>query len=116
MAITSPIPPMGATPPMDLSGMAQMFGAPSGKEQMEALMEKARPAMRLLGDLEEMINQAPEIMPLVRSILESKFMKKPGARAPKDKPQAAAAPQIPPLALGAGAGAPGASLRIPPMR
>lgn len=106
MALTNPIPPTGLPRPgADLAGMVSMMGGtPEAKAvQTEALLQKLRPALRLLEQLETMVNKDPEIMPLVQTIVTDKF----GGKGSKRGNTKAAVPQ-PPLAPGMPGAPPGA--------
>jgi hypothetical protein len=76
MALTTPLPPAGSPRPgQDLGGLLNMMtgGADAKAAMNESLLNKMRPALRLLSDLEEMLTKNPEIMPLISTIVQSKF-------------------------------------------
>lgn len=75
MALTAPPMGMNPRPGQDIAGLTTMLtGAADPRAAMnEALLAKLRPALRLLGDLEDLMTKSPEITPLVATIIQSKF-------------------------------------------
>lgn len=108
MSITSPFPPatqMGMPTPFQL--VQQLMGA-SRRANEERIVQSLRPALQLIGDLKELLQQNPELSPIVQALLQSEFLsRKPGARAPRDG--SAARPPVPPLPFGL----PGMALGMP---
>ncbi len=112
MAITGPVPPFGAPPsPVDLSGLAAMFGSVNRDMAGEAMVEKLRPALRLIGDLERLLEQTPEIAQTVQAIIDARLGKGRGkARKEQPGPPQPLQPGGPP-----GVGVPGGMPQIPGM-
>jgi hypothetical protein len=115
MALTAPAP-AAVSPKVgaDLTGMIAMMGGAGTKDaQTESLIQRLRPILKLLADVEDHLVKNPDLTPVVHAIMQNRFNVK-GARSRKD---AGAAPQVP-LAPGAAGGpvppAMGASAAPPP--
>ena len=83
MALTAPIPPTGVPTGMpDIGGVASMLGqgTPAGDAQNEQFLQKLRPALSImsqvekqLAQLDQIVTQNPEITDVVRTFLQAKM-------------------------------------------
>ncbi len=103
MAITGPMPPMGAPQsPVDLSGLAAMFGSVTRDAAADAMVEKLRPALRLISELESLLEKTPEIQQVVQAIVDARLGKK-GRGKKEAMPGAQQSPPMPGIGGAGGA-------------
>lgn len=103
MALTSPLgaaPPVpgaapGAAPQLNLAGLANMMGAAQKDRAMDQLLVKMRPALKLISQLEQMVEADPEILPVISSVLNARILKSGGGRG-RQQPSPMAPTNIPP--------------------
>jgi hypothetical protein len=92
-----------------------MMGAAQKDRAMDQLLVKMRPALKLIAQLETMVDQDPEILPVISSVLNARILKAKGRGAgqpstPTPMPNATPTPNAQMGAPGIGA-MPG----LPPM-